>query len=436
MKIPEIYLVETIHKPGSLASVLQVIADAGLVIEHLQSLRREQGRSLWEITVEIDEQATPSFYAGIDALPNARIVGKSDRVFNRHKGGKIHMRPSLQITTKQILRDIYTPGVARVCLAIRDDPAKAALYTNLPNTVAVVTNGTAILGLGDIGPVAGLPVMEGKAALFAALVGITAVPILIDSKDPKRVIETVCAIAPSFGAIQIEDIAAPECFEIETELVRRLHIPVLHDDQHGTAVVALAALLSATRRVGRDLNSSVVGQVGLGAAGLGIARLLRAQGVRRLVGADLREEAMQRLRELGGEPLSLQQVMAQSDIIIATTGVRGLIKPEWVRRGQIIFALSNPDSEIEPVLALERGAVFAADGKSINNVSGFPGLFKGALEAGATRFTDGMLMAAAHALARLAGHEDLLPDPLDLDNHRAVTAAVRAAAVEPVSSSL
>ena len=306
MKIPEIYLVETVHRPGALASVLQVIADERLVIEHLQSLRRDQDRTLWEITVEIDEQASPNFYAAIDALPYARLVGKSDRVFNRHRGGKIHMRPSLHINTKQILRDIYTPGVARVCLAIREDPSLVSMYTNRPNTVAVVTNGTAILGLGDIGPVAGLPVMEGKAALFAALVNITAVPILIDSRDPARIIETIMAIAPSFGAIQLEDIAAPECFEIESELVRRLDIPVLHDDQHGTAVVALAALLSAMRRVGRELPEAVVGQVGLGAAGIGIARLLRAQGVRRLFGADLRDDAKERLRALGGEPMSLE----------------------------------------------------------------------------------------------------------------------------------
>jgi malate dehydrogenase (oxaloacetate-decarboxylating) len=436
MKIPEILLVETVQKPGSLASVLQVIAEEQLVIEHLQSLRREQGRSLWEITVEVDEKANPHFYDHINALPNARFVGKSDRVFVRHRGGKIHMEASLQINTKQILRDIYTPGVARVCLAIRDDPAKAALYTNRPNTVAVVTNGTAILGLGDIGPVAGLPVMEGKAALFAALVGITAVPILIDSKDPQRVIETVVAIAPSFGAIQLEDIAAPECFAIEAELVRRLQIPVLHDDQHGTAVVALAALLNALQRVDRDLASCTVGQVGLGAAGLGIGRLLKAQGVKRLVGADLRDEARERFRAIGGEPISLEQVMAQSDVVVATTGVKNLIKPEWVRPGQIIFALSNPDAEIDPLVALERGAVFAADGKGINNVSGFPGLFKGALEAGVPRFTDAMLVAAATALARLATPGELLPDPLDLETHRVVTAAVRAAALEPVSTSL
>ena len=435
MKIPEILLVETFQKPGALASVLEVIADERLVIEHLQSLRREQGRTLWEITVEFDEEAQAQFYARIDALPHARFVGKSDRVFNRHRGGKIHMEPSLQITTKQILRDIYTPGVARVCLAIRDDPAQAALYTNRQNTVAVVTNGTAILGLGDIGPVAGLPVMEGKSALFAALVGITAYPILVDSKDPARVVETIAAIAPSFGAIQLEDIAAPECFEIESELVRRLPIPVLHDDQHGTAVVALAGLLNAMRRVGRRLENSVVGQVGLGAAGLGIARLLRAQGVERLIGSDLREDALERLRGLGGTPASLREVMAQADVVVATTGVRGLIKPEWVRPGQIIFALSNPDAEIEPVTALERGAVFAADGKGINNVAAFPGLFKGALEASATRFSDAMLVAAARALAGRAGPEELLPDPLELETHRAVTTAVREAATpDPVFS--
>ena len=428
MKIPEILLVETVQRPGSLASVLQVIAEEQLVIEHLQSLRRDQGRTLWEITVEIDEAASPQFYARIDALPNARFVGKSDRVLNRHRGGKIRMQASLPITTTQILRDVYTPGVARVCLAIRDDPAKALLYTNLPNTVAVVTNGTAVLGLGDIGALAGLPVMEGKAALFATLVGITAVPILIEAREPDRVIETVAAIAPSFGAIQLEDIAAPECFEIESELVRRLDRPVLHDDQHGTAVVTLAALLTAMRRVGRRLEDLTVGQVGMGAAGLGIARLLRAHGVRRLLGADLRADSLKRLAAIGGVAANLEGVMRDSDVIIATTGVRGLIRPEWVRKGQVILALSNPDAEIEPILALERGAAFAADGKSINNVSGFPGLFKGALDARAPRFTDAMLMAAAATLSQLAGAEALLPDPLDQEAHRRVAAAVREAA--------
>ena len=203
---------------------------------------------------------------------------------------------------------------------------------------------------------------------------------------------------------------------------------MLHDDQHGTAVVALAALLTAMRRVGGKLEDRTVGQVGMGAAGIGIARLLKAYGVRRLLGADLREDSLARLAAIGGERADLATVMRDADVVIATTGVRGLIRPEWVRKGQLILALSNPDAEIEPIQALEHGAAFAADGKSINNVSGFPGLFKGALEARATRFSDAMLMAAATTLSRLAGADALLPDPLDLEAHAQVAAAVRAAA--------
>jgi malate dehydrogenase (oxaloacetate-decarboxylating) len=330
-----------------------------------------------------------------------------------------------------VLRDIYTPGVARVCLAIRDDPALAWEYTSLAKTVAVVTNGTAVLGLGDIGPLAGLPVMEGKAALFAQLVGLNAVPILIDSHDPEQIVAVVLAIEKSFGAIQLEDIAAPACFAVEAALRARLAKPVLHDDQHGTAVVALAALHNATARVGRRLEDSVIGQVGLGAAGLGIVRLLRAHGCGRVLGTDRAPAALDRLAALGGEPSTLEAIMATCDIVIATTGVPGLIRPELVRPGQVILALSNPDPEIQPTLALERGAAFAADGRGINNVLGFPGLFRGALEARATAFTDAMLMAAAHRIAALAPGTSLVPDALDPAVHAAVTEAVRAAAGSP-----
>jgi malate dehydrogenase (oxaloacetate-decarboxylating) len=431
MKIPEILMVETVHQPGSLAKVLGVIAEAGLVIEHLNSVKRDQDRTLWEITLEMDEATDRRLYERIDQLPTARFLGKSDRVFNRHRGGKIRVVPSLTINTNQVLRDIYTPGVARVCLAIRDDPAMAWEYTSLPKTVAVVTNGTAILGLGDIGPLAGLPVMEGKAALFAQLVGLNAVPILIDSHDPDRIVEVVLAIEKSFGAIQLEDIAAPACFAVEAALRARLAKTVLHDDQHGTAVVALAALHNATARVGRRLEDSVIGQVGLGAAGLGIVRLLRAHGCGRVLGTDRAPAALDRLAALGGEPATLEAIMATCDIVIATTGVPGLIRPELVRPGQVILALSNPDPEIQPTAALERGAAFAADGRGINNVLGFPGLFRGALEARATAFTDAMLMAAAHRIAALAPGTSLVPDALDPAVHAAVTEAVRAAAGSP-----
>ena len=429
MKIPEILIIETVHQPGSLASVLQVIAEAGLVIESLNALKREQGRTLWEITLEMDEAADRSLYERIDKLPNARFMGKSDRVFNRHRGGKIRMAATLPINTNEVLRDVYTPGVARVCLAIRDAPGEAYEYTSLGNTVAVITNGTAVLGLGDIGPLAGLPVMEGKAALFASLVGISAIPILLEEKEPRRVIDIILGIEKSFGAIQLEDFAAPACFEIEMELRKRLQKPVLHDDQHCTAVVVLAALLNAARRVGRQLEDSTIGQIGLGAAGIGIVRLLRAHGARRILGCDRNPLALERLESLGGQRATLEEVMAKCDVVAATTGVKGLIRPELVRPGQVILALSNPDPEIEPIVALERGAVFAADGKGINNVLGFPGLFKGALEARAAEFTDRMLMAAAHSIADLAPGTDLVPNALDPAVHAAVAAAVRAAAV-------
>jgi malate dehydrogenase (oxaloacetate-decarboxylating) len=428
MKIPEILVIETVHQPGSLAKVLQVIADAGLAIEHLTAVRRDQGRTLWEITLEMDEEADRSLYERIGSLPNARFVGKSDRVFNRHRGGKIHTVASLPINTRQVLRDVYTPGVARVCLAIAKDPHAAWDFTALAHTVAIVTNGTAVLGLGNIGALAGLPVMEGKAALFAELTGLSGVPILMNETEPSKVADIVAAIAPSFGAIQLEDFAAPECFEIERLLQERLDKPVLHDDQHGTAVVTLAALINATSRSRVELCDSIIGQIGLGAAGMGIVRLLKAHGVRQILGTDRSAAAVARLSAAGGEGVPLEELMRRADIVIATTGVKGLIRPEWVRRGQVILALSNPDPEIEPLVAREQGAAFAADGKGINNVLAFPGLFKGALEARARRFSDAMLMAAASAIAGQARADELVPDPLDKDMHERVATAVREAA--------
>ncbi len=428
MKIPEILIIETLHQPGSLAKVLQVVAEAGLTIEHLTAVRREQGWTVWELTLEMDEEADRSLYDRIAELPTARFLGKSDRVFNRHRGGKIRTVASVPINTLQVLRDIYTPGVARVCLAIQKDPAAARDFTSVANTVAVVTNGTAVLGLGNIGALAGLPVMEGKAALFADLVGINGVPILLRETQVERVVEAVAAIEMSFGAIQLEDFAAPECFAIEAQLRERLDKPVLHDDQHGTAVVALAALTNAARQASRNLRESTIGQVGLGAAGTGIARLLRAYGVGRVLGTDRNPAAVSRLVALGGEGGSLESIMARADIVIATTGVKGLIRPEWVRPGQVILALSNPDPEIEPLVARERGAAFAADGKGINNVLAFPGLFKGALSARARYFSDAMLMAAADAIAQLARGDELVPDPLDKSVHERVAAAVHEAA--------
>lgn len=431
MKIPEVYLIEVEHTPGNLARVLQVVGSKGLTVEDLTAVERTQDRTVWELGLEFDEEVNDDLFDAINALPIAKVIGRSDRVMNRHLGGKIHTEINTPIDSWQMLHDIYTPGVARVCLAIRDNPALAREYTNIKNTVAIVTDGTAILGLGDIGSLAGLPVMEGKAALFAQLARISGVPILLEPSTPDQIVETVRRLAPGFGAIQLEDIAAPACFEVEERLVELLDIPVLHDDQHGTAVVTLAAVLSASRHVGVDLRDSVVGHVGLGAAGIGITRLLMRYGVKGMYGSDLSEDALERFEAQGGTRATLPELMERCDIVVATTGVRGLIKPEMVREGQMILALTNPDPEIEPAEALRRGARFAADGKNVNNVLAFPGLYRGALDAGASRFTDKMLVAAAECLADLAGENRLIPDALDHDVHDAVAMAVACAVTAP-----
>lgn len=431
MRIVETLLVEAPHQPGKMAKVLTVIGDLGITVEGLNAVRRLDRDTVWEITIEYDN---PSLIAKltkkVNSLPETKIVGKSDRVFNRHKGGKIKTISQIEINTLEILRDVYTPGVARVCEAIKDAPEKLREFTNLKNTVAIITNGTAILGLGDIGPEAGLPVMEGKAAILSELAGISGVPILLKEKDPLRIIETIEAISPSFGAILLEDIKSPECFQIEEELTNRIQKPVFHDDQHGTAMVVLAALLTAAKHVGIDVKNSVFGQIGLGAAGMGICSLLIDFGVRDVLGCDITDEAQKKLRSLGGHPVELTELMEKSDVVVATSGVKGLIKPSMVRKGQIIMALTNPEPEIEPQEALENGAIFATDGKTVNNMLAFPGLFRGALDSGATHITHEMKITVSKTLSSLVQDDALVPPALDKEVHRQVAEAVYKCVIE------
>ena len=432
MRIVEILLVEAPHKPGYMAKVLGAVGEFGATVEGLNAVRRLDKVTIWEITIEYDDSLIfEQLIDQINVLPDTLITGKSDRVFNRHKSGKIETISKIKIDSLEILRDVYTPGVARVCQAIEQDLRKLKSFTNIQNTVAIVTNGTAILGLGDIGPEAGLPVMEGKAAILAEIVGLSGVPILLKEKDPLKIIEIIEAIAPSFGAILLEDIKAPECFTIEEELIRRIPKPVFHDDQHGTAMVVLAALLSATKQTNVDLKGRVFGQIGLGAAGMGICNLLLEYGVKDVVGCDLSDNAQKRLRGLGGKPMSLEEVMATADVVVATTGVKGLIKPEMVREGQIIMALTNPDPEIEPNVALENGALFATCGKVVNNMLAFPGLFKGTLDADVSEITHQMRIAVSETLSSLARNGALVPSALNKDAHRQVAEAVYNAALNP-----
>lgn len=425
--------VETPSKPGNLGKVTTVIGKVGGDIGDITTIKIGPHSTFRDITVncESDEQLNQIVEA-IKELGNGIYVhAVSDDVLRAHEGGKIHMSSRMDIRSLADLRRVYTPGVANVCRVIQEEPDKARFYTSIGNTVAIVTDGTAILGLGNIGPLAGMPVMEGKAALFDRFAGISGIPILLDTSDPDEVVQTIKHIHQGFGGILLEDIGSPHCFDIEERLREELPIPVMHDDQHGTAVVTLAAVISACRSADINLKDAIVGQIGLGAAGLAICRMFMAYGVREICGVDRHPAALDRLASYGGTPLqSLEELMAKCDIIIATTGVPGLIKPEMIRKGQVVLALSNPKPEIEPEEALKAGAAFAADGRSVNNVLGFPGIFRGVLNAGATKITHAMLVAAAQAIADCTSPGELAPHPLDPKVHREVAHAVEQVAIQ------
>ncbi|HTY16388.1 MAG TPA: NAD(P)-dependent oxidoreductase [Myxococcota bacterium] len=367
--------------------------------------------------------------AAARAVEGVDLIDVIDEVHELHLEGKLEIRPTHPVRTLHDLRRIYTPGVAEVALRIARDPDDSYLYTMRGKTVAIVTNGTRVLGLGNVGPLAALPVMEGKAALLHQFVGLSAFPLVLGTRDPEAIVATVLNVASGFGAIQLEDIESPACFEVERRLVEALEMPVLHDDQHGTAVAVVAATTNAMSRVGLDLARARVGVVGLGAAGTAIARMLGDVSERSVLGYDPSPQACERLRKLGGEPAaSLAALMLEADLVVAVTGRAGLIPASMVRRGQGILALTNPEPEIRPEDALAAGAAFAADGRSVNNLLGFPGILRAAIDTRARRIDPSMYVAAARAIAEKAGANELVPNPLRRDVHRAVARAVAAAA--------
>jgi malate dehydrogenase (oxaloacetate-decarboxylating) len=377
----------------------------------------------------------------------------TDRTFELHRGGKIEQRNKAALNTRDDLSMAYTPGVARVCEAIRDDPDKAFEYTIKRNTVAVVSDGTAVLGLGDIGPEAAMPVMEGKAMLFKEFAGVDAFPICLDTKDPDEIVATVKALAPTFGGINLEDISAPRCFEIEDRLIDELDIPVFHDDQHGTAVVVLAALLNAVKLTGRRMEDLRVLVVGLGAAGVAVTKILHAAGVRDVVGCDSRgavhtergdyvDGAMNPVKRWYAEHTNAERrdgapadVIDGMDLFIGLSGARVLPAAALARMAPdpIVFAMANPDPEVTPEEASPYVRIMAT-GRSdypnqINNVLCFPGVFRGALDVRAARITEAMKMAAAHAIADAVPERELredciVPSVFNRDVAPAVAAAV------------
>ncbi|HRI63996.1 MAG TPA: NAD(P)-dependent oxidoreductase [Polyangium sp.] len=414
---------------GQLVRLATAIAEQGGLLGDITTLRGGETDSLREVTIETEDEAhRDRVIEAVRKVDGVELLDAIDRVFDLHRGGKLHSTSRMELRHQRDLRYIYTPGVARVARAIEREPEKARHLTTIGNSVGIFTNGTRVLGLGNVGPLASLPVMEGKAVLYDKFVGISATPILVDTLDVNEFVDTVERLSLTFGGIHLEDIRIPDCYRIEEALIARLEKPVMHDDQHGTATVALAALLNACKMTGVAIEKARVGQIGLGAAGSAIARLMMTYGARDVLVHDRSEESMKWLEKLGARPVDLVTLMKEADIVIAATGKPGLIDPKWIRPGQVIFPLSNPDPEIEPVDAKAAGAAFCSDGRSINNALAFPGLFRAALAVESRAITPGMRIAAARAIAACAEPGEVVPSPLLRNVHDAVVAAVSEAA--------
>ena len=416
------------NRPGMLGRVTSAIGEAGGDIRAVDLVELVKDTIVRDLTINArDEEHGHDIVGRLRGVEGIRVVNVSDRTFLMHLGGKIGVRSKIPLKTRDDLSMAYTPGVARVCLAIREDREKAYALTIKQNTVAVVTDGTAVLGLGDIGPEAALPVMEGKALLFKEFADVDAFPVCLATQDVNDIVETVKRIAPVYGGVNLEDIAAPRCFEIEARLQRELDIPVFHDDQHGTAVVVLAALLNALRIVQKEPGDVTVVVCGVGAAGTATIRILRAVGVRRLVGVDEhgilapgRPEPMDTMKAWvaqetnpGDRRGGLSDAVEGADVFIGLS-VPGILHAKDVQRmarDPVVFAMANPVPEIMPEAALPHVRVMAT-GRSdypnqINNVLCFPGFFRGLLDCRATGVTDEMKIAAAHAIASIVGRKEL-----------------------------
>ncbi len=445
--------VEIEDVPGMLGRVAGAIGDAGAVIGPID-LVEANGGLVRDITVDAnDPDHWDDIVSAINAIDGAQVVDTTDRTFQIHVGGKIEQHNRSPLKTRDDLSMAYTPGVARVCSAIAEDRERAFQYTIKRNTVAVVSDGTAVLGLGDIGPEAAMPVMEGKAMLFKEFAGVDAFPICLSTKDPQEIIDTVERIAPGFGGINLEDISAPRCFEIEEALKERLDIPVFHDDQHGTAIVVLAALMNACKLTGREIGDLRVLMVGLGAAGIAVTKILLEAGVTEIIGcdsqgvlsterADYLDGSMPEIKRWFSEVSNPEKIsggpteaIRGTDLFIGLSGAR-VIEPSalaTMNPDPMIFAMANPNPEVTPEEAAEYSRIIAT-GRSdypnqINNVLAFPGIFRGALDVRADQITEPMKMAAARAIADIVTDEELceeyfIPSVFNRDVAPAVAEAV------------
>ena len=424
------YRIEVDEKTTSIASIVDVVSATGAEIKGLDVADSDRGRIIIDLTCDMrDSEHRREVRDAINALPGVVADSVSDQTFMSHIGGKVEIHSKVPLRNRDDLSRAYTPGVARVCTAIHDMPQKAHLLTMKANTVAVVSDGTAVLGLGDIGPEAALPVMEGKAVLFKEFGGVDAWPVVLDTKDTEEIISIVKAIAPAYGGINLEDISAPRCFEIEERLRSELDIPVFHDDQHGTAIVTLAALINALKVVGKNIEDVRIVLSGVGAAGSAIAKLLMAHGARDIVGygrdgalnGDNTEGMNEHRRWLAEHTNprhvtgSLKEGLKGADVFIGVSS-GNLLEPEdlaVMNEGAIVFAMANPTPEVDPIAATKYAAVVAT-GRSdypnqINNVLAFPGLFRGLLDTGITDISTELLRAAATGIASVVSERELSP---------------------------
>jgi malate dehydrogenase (oxaloacetate-decarboxylating) len=445
---------ELANKPGMFARVAAVLAEERANLGAVDIVSATKTRMVRDVTFDVQDEAHGErVLARLNDLPDVTVLSASDRIFLLHLGGKISVQGKFPVNTRNLLSMVYTPGVGRVSQAIAKDRSKVYAFTSKSNSVAVVTDGSAVLGLGNLGPEAALPVMEGKVMLFKELAGIDAWPICLATQDPDEIVRVVQAIAPGFGAINLEDIGAPRCFEIERRLKASLDLPVMHDDQHGTAVVILAALTNALRVTGKQLDHVRVVVNGLGAAGTACCRMLLAAGVSHLVGCDkegiiLSGEA-ERMRACRGdlEPClmrgkpagTLRDALKGADVFIGLS-VGHLLTAEdleLMAADRIVFAMANPDPEVSPETAMTHCRIFAT-GRSdypnqINNALAFPGIFRGALDVQAREINEAMKLAAAQAIAHAipdgALSEDyIIPSLFDKEVVPRVARAVAAAA--------
>jgi malate dehydrogenase (oxaloacetate-decarboxylating) len=446
--------VETPSTAGAFGALALAIGDAGGVVGAVDTHKVTRTHVIRDVSITVSSESVgDGVRAAIERLPDFRILNVSDTTFLAHLGGKIRIEGKMPVRTRADLSLVYTPGVARVSMAIANDPAKAYQLTIKRNSVAVVTDGTAVLGLGDIGPYGAAPVMEGKCMLFRQFADIDAFPICLDTKDVDEIVATVKRIAPIFGGINLEDISAPRCFEVERRLIEELDIPVMHDDQHGTAVVILAAMINAAAVVGKRLEDMTIVLNGSGAAGTATIKMLLAAHVRDVIAVD-RAGALNRDESyanphwqwLASNTNSRNRRGSLSDVLAGADAFIGVSAPNILRvedikkmaKDPIVFAMANPTPEIMPDVAAPYVAVMGT-GRSdfpnqVNNLLAFPGLFRGALDARASKISEKMKLAAAHAIAAVVGDERtaeyVVPSVFDTRVVDAVALAVRETAIE------